>query len=74
MLKTFTKGEKKLLKSLKTKTFPLYYNEGYEYQIKAQREREEEEREEKRRRRREKKTTKRRTKRRIRRKQIFKTY
>ena len=42
------------MKGLKTKTFPLYYNEGYEYQMKAQREREEE-REEKRRRRREKK-------------------
>ena len=41
MLKTFTKGEKKILKGLKV-VFPLYYDERHEHQMKAEREIEEE--------------------------------
>ena len=41
MLKTFTKGEKKILKGLKI-VFPLYYDERHEHQMKAEREIEEE--------------------------------
>ena len=42
MLKKFTSEEKKFFN--KNKVFPIYYNEAYEYQMKAQREIEEEKR------------------------------
>ena len=58
MLKTFTKAEKKLLKSFKNGVFLLYYNEAYKYQMKAQREIEEEIEEKKKKTEREKRTTK----------------
>ena len=55
MLKTFMREERKFIEGLKNEIFPLYYNEAYEYQMKAQRQIGEEEMKEKRRRRREKK-------------------
>ena len=54
-VENFYKGREKIIEGFKNIVFPLYYNKGYEYQMKAQREREEEEREEKKRRRRGKK-------------------
>ena len=44
MLKNFYIGRKKIIEGFENKVFPLYYNEAYEYQMKAQREIEEEER------------------------------
>ena len=46
MLTTFTRGEKKLLKGLKTclEIFPFYYDEEYDEQMKFEREIEEERR------------------------------
>ena len=55
MLKSFTKGEKKVLKGFKKRVFPLYYDERHEHQMKAERKIEKKEIEEKRRRRKEKK-------------------
>ena len=40
----FYEGREKIIEGFKNKVFPLYYNEAYEYQMKAQREIEEEER------------------------------
>ena len=37
-------GREKIIEGFKNKVFPLYYNEAYEYQMKAQREIEKEER------------------------------
>ena len=42
--KKFYIGREKIIEGFKNKVFPLYYNEAYEYQMKAQREIEEEER------------------------------
>ena len=42
--KNFYEGREKIIEGFKNKVFPLYYNEAYEYQMKAQREIEEEER------------------------------
>ena len=53
-VENFYKGREKIIKGFENKLFPLYYNEAYEYQLKAQKEAEEE-KEEKRRRRRAKK-------------------
>ena len=47
----FYKRRQKIIEGFKNGVFPFYYNEAYEYQMKAQREIEEEEIEEKRRRR-----------------------
>ena len=44
MQKKITQEEKKNIEGFKNKVFPLYYNEAYEYQMKAQREIEEERR------------------------------
>ena len=44
MLKNFYIGRKKIIEGFENKVFPLYYNEAYEYQMKAQREIEEERR------------------------------
>ena len=54
-VENFYKGREKIIKGFENKVFPLYYNEAYEYQLKAQKEAEEEEKEEKRRKRRAKK-------------------
>ena len=43
-VENFYKGREKIIEGFKTGVFPLYYNEGYEYQMKAQREIEEERR------------------------------
>ena len=50
--KKFYIGREKIIEGFKNKVFPLYYNEEYEYQMKAQREIEEEERRKKKRRKR----------------------
>ena len=42
--KKFYIGREKIIEGFKNKVFPLYYNEAYEYQMKAQREIEEVER------------------------------
>ena len=54
-VENFYKGREKIVKGFENEVFPLYHNEAYEYQLKAQKEAEEEEKEEKRRRRRAKK-------------------
>ena len=41
----FYKGREKIIEEFKNKIFPLYYNEAYEHQMKAQKEMEEEEQE-----------------------------
>ena len=46
-VKNFYKGRQKIIEGFKNGVFPFYYNEAYEYQMKAQREIEEEEIEEK---------------------------
>ena len=46
MLKNFYKGREKIIEGFKNKIFPLYYNEAYEHEMKAQGEIEEEEQEE----------------------------
>ena len=43
-VENFYKGREKIIEGFKNEIFPLYYNEAYEYQMKAQREIEEEER------------------------------
>ena len=45
-VENFQKGTEKIIEGFKNKIFPLYYNEEYEHQMKAQRELEEEEQEE----------------------------
>ena len=57
-VENFYKGREKNIEGFKNEVFPLYRNEAYEYQIKAQRETEEEERKEKRERRKQKKKKK----------------
>ena len=42
MLKTFTKGKKKIIEGFKNKVFPFIYGERHEHQMKAQTEMEEE--------------------------------
>ena len=42
MLKTFTKGEKKITEGFKNGVFPYYYDARHEHQMKAQGEIEEE--------------------------------
>ena len=66
-VENFYKGTEKIIEGFKNGVFPLYYNEAYEYQMKAQREIQEEQKKAKRKK-------KRRTKRRIKRKQIFQIY
>ena len=73
-VENFYKGREKVIEGFKNGAFSLYYNETYEYQMKAEREIEKEEREKKEDREREKRKAKRRTKRRIRGKQIFQIY
>ena len=58
MLKTFTKGEKNFFEGFKNEVFPFYYDENYEYQMKAEREVEKEIRKKKRRRKRKKENQK----------------
>ena len=45
-VKNFYKGRQKVIEGFKNKIFPLYYNEAYEHQMKAQREIEEQEEQE----------------------------
>ena len=45
-IKNFYKGREKIIEGFKNKIFPLYYNEAYEHEMKAQGEIEEEEQEE----------------------------
>ena len=45
-VENFYKGRKKIIEGFKNKIFPLYYNEAYEHQMKAQRQIEEQEEQE----------------------------
>ena len=42
-VENFYRGREKIIEGFKNKVFPLYYDERYEHQMKAQREMEEEE-------------------------------
>ena len=48
-VENFYKGREKIIKGFKNKIFPVYYDEAYEHQLKAQKRTEEEEKEQKRR-------------------------
>ena len=54
-VENFYKGKEKIIKGFENKIFPLYYDEAYEYQMKAQREIEEQEKKEKKKRKNKKK-------------------